>query len=96
MFAQLVFVFVCQANGQDYHLALIQLLEKQFQPTTRIVNKNLSIFRWHIQARSRCEVIPLDSIVCGVVLVADTRYVGDYFVIDTLNEDMFLRVNTMS
>ena len=96
VFAQLVFVFVCQVNGRDYHLALAQLLEKQSWATTRVIDRSLSIHRWHIQAQNRCEVIPLDSIICGAVLVADTRYAWDYFVIDMLDEDMFLWVNVMS
>ena len=37
----------------------------------------------------------MNCIVRGAVLVADTKYVGDYFVIDMLDEDMFLRVNSM-
>jgi hypothetical protein len=95
IFAQLVFVFICQVNGRDYHLALVQPLEKHSRPATRRVDKNLSIYRWHIRARNRCEVIPLDHIVRGAVLVADTNYKGDFFVIDTLDEDMFLRVKNM-
>ena len=43
----------------------------------------------------RCEVIPLDYIVRGAVLVGDTKYAGDYFVIDTLDADMFLRVKKL-
>ena len=96
IFAQLVFVFTCRVNGHEYRLALIQPLEKKSQPSTRNVDKNLSISRWHIQTRSRCEVVPLDCIVRGAVLVADTKFAGDYFVIDTLDEDMFLQVKTMS
>jgi len=95
IFAQLVFVFICQVNGHDYHLALIQPLEKVTRPNTRSLDRGLSIFRWHIRARNRCEVIPLDCIVRGAVLVADTRYKGDYFIVDTLDEDMFLRVKVM-
>jgi hypothetical protein len=41
-------------------------------------------------------VIPLDCIICGAVLVEDTKYSGDYFIIDTLDEDMFLRVPTVT
>jgi hypothetical protein len=40
-------------------------------------------------------VIPLDSIVRGAVLVKDTKYDGDYFLIDTLDEDMYLRVRKL-
>jgi hypothetical protein len=95
-FAQLVFVFVCRVNDCDYHLALVQPLEKQSRTNTRSVDKSLSIFRWHIRARNRCEVIPLNCIVRGAVLMADPKYKGDYFVVDTLDEDMFLRVKYMS
>lgn len=96
IFAQLVSVFICRADGHEYHLALVQSLDKQSWRNTSHVDKSLSIQRWHIRARNRCEVIPLNSIVRGAVLVADPRYAGDYFVIDTLDEDMFLRLKTVS
>lgn len=95
IFAQLVFVFVCRVNGREYHLALVQPLEKKSRANTRSVDKSLSIFRWHIRDRNRCEVIPVDCIVRGALLVADTKFKGDYFVIDTLDEDMFIRVKKM-
>ena len=95
VFAQLAFVFVCRVGGRDHHLALVQPLEKKSRTNMRSTDKNLSISRWHIQARNRCEVIHLDWIVRGAVLVADTKYKGDYFVIDTLDDDMFLRVKRM-
>ena len=94
-FAQLVFIFICWVNGRDYRLALTQPLEKKSRSNTRSLDKSLSIYRWNIRAQSRCEVINLDSIVRGAVLVEDPRYKGDYFVIDTLDEDMFLRVKKM-
>ena len=40
-------------------------------------------------------MIEVGCIVRGAVLVEDTKYSGDYFVIDTLDEDMFLRVRGM-
>ena len=92
IFAQLAFVFVCRVNEHDYHLAIIQPLEKVTRPSTKDVDKKLSIYRWKIRARDRCEVIPLDCIVRGAVLVGDTKFRGDYFIIDTLDDDMFLRV----
>lgn len=95
VFAQLVFVFVCRVNEQNYRLALIQPLDKMSRASTKTVDKGLSIYRWHIRARNRCEVIPLDHIVRGAVLVKDTKFSGDYFVIDTLDDDMYLRVKNL-
>ena len=48
-----------------------------------------------MHARSRCEIIPVDSLVRGAVLVSDKNYADDYFVIDTLDADMFLRVKAL-
>ena len=93
VFAQLVFLFACRVNDHEYHLALIQALDKTSRAHTRDVDENLSIFRWHIRDRTRCEVVPVNCIVRGAVLVADKEYKGDYFVIDALDEDMFLRLN---
>jgi hypothetical protein len=42
------------------------------------------------------EVIRLDIIERGALLVADTKYKGDYFVIDTIDNDMYLRVAAMN
>jgi len=92
IFAQLVFVFICRVSERDYHLVLIHPLDKISRDSTKRVDKGLSIHRWHTRARNKCEVIPLDCIVRGAVLVGDPRFRGDYFVIDTLDEDMFLRV----
>lgn len=94
-FAQLVFVFTCQVGKQDYHLGLVQPLEKVSRANAKRVDKELSIYRWKIRSRARCEVIPLDSIVRGAVLIKDTTYNEDYLVMDTLDEDMFLRVKQL-
>lgn len=91
-FARLVFVFTCQVAEQNYRLALIQRLKKQSRTAEKEFDKNLSIHRWQIRPRDRCEVVPIDCVVRGALLVKDPKYVDDYFVIDTLDEDMYLRV----
>ena len=96
VFVRLVLVFMCRVDEREYYFALVQSLEKKIRQNMRPVDRSLSISRWHIRPRNRCEVIPLDCIVRGAVLVADTKYVGDYFVIDMLDKDMYLRVNSMS
>ena len=87
---------MCRVDEREYYFALVQSLEKKIRQNMRPVDRSLSISRWHIRPWNRCEVIPLDCIVRGAVLVADTKYVRDYFVIDMLDEDMYLRVNSMS
>ena len=48
-----------------------------------------------MRAWSWCEIIPVDSLICVAVLVSDTKFASDYFVIDTLDADMFLQVKTL-
>ena len=87
---------MCRVDEHEYYFALVQSLEKKIRQNMRPVDRSLSISRWHIWPQNRCEVIPLDCIVHGAVLVVDTKYVGDYFVINMLDKDMYLRVNSMS
>ena len=96
VFVQLVFLFMCQVGASVYSLALVQALERHpRRGAIKDIDKKLSIYRWNIRARSRCEIIPLCSIVRGALLIPDNKYVGDYFVVDTLDANMFLRVKAM-
>ena len=96
VFVQLVFLFTCQVGASVYPLALIQALERHPRHgAVRDTDKKLSIYRWNIRARSRCEIIPVRSIMRGAALIPDSKYAGDYFVVDTLDADMFLRVKAM-
>ena len=63
---------------------------------TRRIDRSLSIRRLHMRPRNQCEVIPLHSIIRGALLVADPKYKDDYFVIDTIDDDMYLRVMGMT
>lgn len=40
-------------------------------------------------------ILPLESIVCGALLVEDPDIQGDYFVVDTMDGDMFLRMGSV-
>jgi hypothetical protein len=96
-FGQLVRLFTCEVGSCDYPLALVQPLtqESSRSAETKRNDRNLSIHRWHMQPRTRCEVIPLNTIIRGALLVADKKYKGDYFVVDTVDDDMYLRIRGM-
>jgi hypothetical protein len=93
---RLVFLFTYKVGTSVHPLALVQALDRH--PCTgdvRNIDKKLSILRWNLRPQTRCEVVPIDTIVCGAVLIPDMKYAGDYFVVDTLDADMFLRVKVM-
>ena len=89
-------MFTCRVSGQDCRLALVLPLKKSVRSTTRDDDKALSIHRWQAQDRDKCRVIPLDSIIRGAVLVKDPAHTKDYFVIDVLDGDMYLRVKGLA
>ena len=89
--------FTCKIKEQNCQLALVQPFKKHVRAATKEDDKALSIHRWQAQSRERCQVIPLDCIIRGAVLVKDPTHAADYFVIDMLDSDMYLRVkNTAS
>ncbi|KAG2053125.1 hypothetical protein BDR06DRAFT_1055215 [Suillus hirtellus] len=52
---------------------------------------------WHVQAkpRSSSEIISVRSIIQGAALTNDPETAGDYFVIHTVDTDIFLRVKAL-
>jgi len=96
VFAQLVFLFTYKVGTSVHPLALVQALDRHPRDgLIKRIDKKLSIYRWNIRSRKRCEIIPVGWIVHGAVLISDPKYTGDHFVVDTLDADMFLRVRLM-
>ena len=96
VFAKLVCLFTCTSGTRVHPLALVQVLG--YQPRTgsvRDIDRKLSIFRWSLRARNRCEIISIRTIVRGALLIQDAKYSGDYFVVDAVDTDMFLQVKQM-
>ena len=96
VFAELVFIFTCKFDEQTHRLALVQPLKKSSRASVKEADKAASIHRWQARDRKYCEVIPLDCIVRGAVLVKDPKYKGDYLVINMLDGDMYLRLKQRS
>ena len=96
VFAKLVCLFTSTVGTCVYPLALVQALDRQLRSgTVKAIDKKLSIYRWHLRPRDRCEIITVRSIVRGALLVPDMKYSGDHFVINTVDADTFLRMQRM-
>lgn len=91
IFARLIIVFTCQVGDtQDYPVALIQPMDELIgRQTTK--DKELRLIRVRQKLRSQPEFVPARSIRRGAVLVEGDTY-GEYYVMDILDGDMFLRV----
>ena len=92
--SQLLCLFKLQVETYSYSLALVRVFG---QPPGRMRrrDKDLGLHRVRIKA-SPYRVIMVKSIVRGTLLVQDPNTPDEYFIVDTLDGDMFLRVPTLS
>jgi len=57
-------------------------------------DKDLGLYRVRVKA-DPYEIISVQSIVRGTLLVQDSDNLDDYFVVDTVDADMFLRMKSL-
>ena len=98
MFGQLLFVFTCSVGGVNWPIALVEAFDapltgRQLKKHLHKLDKDLSFYRVHL--RKHFELILLQSIIRGALLIPDWTKPGDYFVHDTVDADMFLRIQEM-
>ena len=93
-FAQLLCLFQFYTDTQSYNLALIQTYG-QPSGSIRRKDRDLGLHRLWLK-NNPYAIITVESIVRGVLLVEDATIQGDYFVVDTIDGDMFLRMTTLS
>ncbi|KAG1785725.1 uncharacterized protein HD556DRAFT_1450479 [Suillus plorans] len=59
------------------------------------MDQELRLTRLRARPASLSEFITLHSIICGALLIPDFAHDGDYFLVDTVDTDMFLRTSTL-
>ncbi|KAJ6610879.1 hypothetical protein B0H10DRAFT_2165954 [Mycena sp. CBHHK59/15] len=94
IFVQLIYVFEFTTNGKKYPFALVQPLDAPVGFITA-KEKDLKLFRVRAKPRQASEFIPVRSIIHGAVLMPNSKKVGEFFVMDVLEGDMFLRLHDM-
>ena len=93
-FAQLLSLFQFQTDTRSHSLALVQVYGRP-PGSIRRKDRDLGLYRIRVK-NSPFAIIALESIVRGALLVKDPDTPGDYFVVDTVDGDMFLRMTTLS
>ncbi|KAJ6451798.1 hypothetical protein C8R45DRAFT_1057103 [Mycena sanguinolenta] len=94
IFAQLIYIFEVSANEKVYPFALVQPFDSPVGAISA-KDKALKLFRVRAKPRHASEFIPVRSIIRGAVVVPDSKKSGDFFVMDVLEGDMFLRLRDM-
>ncbi|KAG2090890.1 uncharacterized protein F5147DRAFT_755445 [Suillus discolor] len=93
-FARLIFMFGCSIGETNLSLALIHPYDVGIG-VRRKHDTDLGL--WHVRAKpqSSPKFISVRSIIRGAALASDPGKQGDYFVIDTVDADMFLRLKSL-
>jgi hypothetical protein len=93
-FARLIYMFSCSIDGTDFPLALVHPYDVGVGVRRRH-DMDLGLWRVRAKPRSSSEIISIHSITRGAALANDPDTFGDYFVIHTIDADMFLRVKSL-
>ena len=93
MVVRLQFMFEYIVGDVTLRLALVLPLDF---PTgkTRAVDEDLRFIRLRTRSAASSQIIPLWSIIRGTLLVPDFAHDGDYFLVNYIDGDMFLRSQT--
>ncbi|KAF8427564.1 hypothetical protein L210DRAFT_3614930 [Boletus edulis BED1] len=96
IFARLLMMFryVLNGNQDPLDLALVQPMDA---PTGNqcVLDHDLGFTRLCTRPTARSEFISLRSVVRGALLVPDFRHAGDFFLVDYIDGDWFLRAKQL-
>ncbi|KAI0777095.1 hypothetical protein BC629DRAFT_1736243 [Irpex lacteus] len=93
LFGELVYAFTYKFKGATCTLALIHPFDTSLQLSgaRRIIDRDLGLCRLKERRRVDSIIVPLRAVTRGALVVVDASRPGNRLVIDTLDEDMFLR-----
>ncbi|KAG1763350.1 hypothetical protein EV702DRAFT_982923 [Suillus placidus] len=90
IFIKLLFMFKHTVGSHTLDLALV--LPMDASPRRHLLDRDLRLTRLRARPAASSEFITLHSIIRGALLVPDFDNNGDYFLVDYVDTDMFLRI----
>ena len=87
-FAHLLRLFKITVDDKTHAFAYVELYCRP-PGSLQCKDKDLGLYRLKSK---KYEIISLESVVRGAVLVPESKGSGEYFVVDTIDADMFLRM----
>lgn len=94
IFAKLLFVFTYIVDSTKYPLVLVEPLDHP--KGLSVKDRDLGFYRLRRNPRVTHELFSAHSIIRGALVVEDFAVDGDFLVVDTIDGDMFLRVQLMT
>jgi len=92
-FARILRLFQIVIGDQTHNIVYVR---SYCRPSGQVrhKDKDLGLHRVRVKANPY-EIISIQSIVHGALLVQDSDNLDDYFVVDTVDADMFLRMKSL-
>ena len=91
-FGKLVYAFVCEVKEERFGIAYVQGLDAGVGTRGKRKDRELGLYRLRAKPRSQCEFIPVEAIVRGALVVDNPNDHEEYFVVDTIDQDIFVRI----
>ena len=88
-------MLACNLAGRRYGIAYVQALDALIETRGQWKDIDLGLYRLRVRQISQCEFIPVEAIVRGALVIENPNERGEYFVVDTIDTDMFLRVREL-
>ena len=95
IFRRIIFLFTCSVGEEKFPLALVHPYDAGLVGQQLSKDNHLNFWRVHEQSRASTEIFLVHSIIRRAVLYPDNTRPGEYLVIDTIDTDMFLRMQEM-
>jgi len=86
-------MFQVTVGARSHGLAYVEVYCRP-SGAIRHKDKDLGLYRLRLKA-NQYEIISLESVVRGVLIVPDTDNPEEYLVVDTVDTDMFLRMKDL-
>ncbi|KAI9572239.1 hypothetical protein HD554DRAFT_2320517 [Boletus coccyginus] len=93
-FVRLIFAFKCTIMESDFRFVLVQPYTARISSQCRL-DRDLKLSHVRAVPRSQTIFIPVDSIIRGALLYPNPTSHDDFFIVDHIDGDMFLRTMSM-
>ena len=92
-FVRLLRLFQVTVGTQSHALAFV---ESYCRPSGSMRRKDKDLGLYRLRSKTnKYEIISLESVVCGALIVPDVNNPEESFVVDTVDTDMFLRMKNL-
>lgn len=96
MLAQILSLFSINYQGKSYHMALILPMDRVTLTRNRARDRTLRLTRVRSRPRYNSIVVDTETFTRGALLTDDHDSHGEFFVLDTIDDDFWWRMKSVS